>query len=678
MEQRAQAPESAAYQSAAEHLHDEMAYAGELISLVIEPEQTSTEMVRAIRERIDCRLAATRNISMPIVDLAHSLGLTGVERDVLLMLSALERDPDLARSCHYIWDHGRKYGATVGLMLQILGACGVPWHEGIALFLAERPLRRYLLIALGDRDETTEELQQRRITASLRVLSHLAGHDAMDDELLRYGRLLACDVDQSEIRLDPRALQRLSRVFERSISGSQRLNLLGCTGSGKKFCTRALLPQGQHLLVLDVAPLLDTDKLATVLRLALRETLLRDVTLYFDFTGLTSPEQLSPRDKHAFCEVFRDYERLIVVGSRVSLPVFSPQDVRVFRMPLPLAEDRQQLWQRAFERRALGPHVDLELLARQYPLSAGQIRKAVEDALDDCHIDGERVVRQPHIANAARRVLSSALDDLAVRVPTRMSWHDVVLPRNVMEKIDEIRLFSSQRVALDEEWGFAGRRLRGAGLSMLFYGPPGTGKTIVASILAGELGLDLFQVELSSIVSKWVGETEKNLRRIFEAAEESQAILLFDEADALFAKRTTVTSSNDRHSNREVNFLLQRMEQYRGISILTSNMAGSLDEAFQRRIRFKVHFPLPDAELREQLWQRLMPERAPRADRIDFGALSRRFELSGAQIENAIYRAAARARGCGEAITSEDLTHAAVALCQELGTVVQSRSTKAR
>jgi SpoVK/Ycf46/Vps4 family AAA+-type ATPase len=215
-----------------------------------------------------------------------------------------------------------------------------------------------------------------------------------------------------------------------------------------------------------------------------------------------------------------------------------------------------------------------------------------------------------------------------------------------------------------------GARVAARGVSALFAGPPGTGKTMAAAVLAGELGLELFRIDLSRVVSKYIGETESNLARVFDEASASRAILLFDEADSLFGKRTDVRSSVDRYANMEINYLLQRMESFDGISILTTNLEHAMDEAFRRRLHFRVRFEAPDDQMRARLWQKLLPAEAEQTGDIDLAALGRRFEMSGGHIRNAALRAAFLAAGEGRAIDQAALVAAAEREVEEMGRIM--------
>jgi ATPases of the AAA+ class len=258
---------------------------------------------------------------------------------------------------------------------------------------------------------------------------------------------------------------------------------------------------------------------------------------------------------------------------------------------------------------------------------------------------------------ACRAQARPRMEDLAQRIEPSASWEDLVLPEMQSQTLKAVIAHVRQRVKVYEGWGFAKKGGRGLGISALFAGPSGTGKTTAAEVMAQELNLDLYRIDLSSVVSKYIGETEKNLRRVFDAAETGGAILLFDEADALFGKRSDVKDSHDRHANIEVSYLLQRMEAYRGLAILTTNLKGALDSAFLRRIRFVVQFPFPDATQRAEIWRRIFPKEMP-LEGVDVNKLAK-LSVSGGNIRNIAMNAAFLAADSNEAVTMKHLLNAA-------------------
>jgi SpoVK/Ycf46/Vps4 family AAA+-type ATPase len=251
------------------------------------------------------------------------------------------------------------------------------------------------------------------------------------------------------------------------------------------------------------------------------------------------------------------------------------------------------------------------------------------------------------------------MDNLAQRIPTCAAWEDLVLPGPQLQLLRQLASQTRHRLKVYETWGFSSKCRRGLGVNALFAGESGTGKTMAAEILASELNLDLYRIDLSGVVSKYIGETEKNLKRVFDAAEESGALLLFDEADALFGKRSDVKDSHDRYANIEVSYLLQRMETYQGLAILTTNLKSSIDRAFQRRLRFTVHFPFPDAAQREAIWARIFPAKTPTAG-LDAKRLAQ-LNVAGGSIRNIALNAAflAAEHGNGTAVEMRHLVEAA-------------------
>jgi hypothetical protein len=334
------------------------------------------------------------------------------------------------------------------------------------------------------------------------------------------------------------------------------------------------------------------------------------------------------------------------------------------RLEMPSPAQQLMLWQRALPPAvACTPEVSLPQIVQCYRLTPGDILEAGTAARRSADRRGHGTPVGPEdLVSAVRERLRHRLADVAELITTTLSWHDIVLSPLVMDGVSElISTIDNQRQVM-EQWGFDRKVAYGRAVSALFSGPPGTGKTMVASLIAKELGLELFRVDLSRIVSKYVGETEKNLGRAFDEAENSQAVLLFDEADALFAKRTDVKSSNDRYANLEVNYLLQRLESFEGIVLLTTNNASSIDDAFRRRLRFRIEFDTPDVAERRMLWHAMFPPGAPLADDVNFDQLAEQFEMSGGYIKNAAVRAAFLAAAAGPKL----ITHALVMRAAQL------------
>jgi SpoVK/Ycf46/Vps4 family AAA+-type ATPase len=262
------------------------------------------------------------------------------------------------------------------------------------------------------------------------------------------------------------------------------------------------------------------------------------------------------------------------------------------------------------------------------------------------------------------------LGQLATKIEPRFDWEDIVLPTDQLALLREIVDTVWGRPVVLDDWGVGRKLASSRGVTVLFAGPPGTGKTMGAEIIAGELGLDIYKIDLSTVVSKYIGETEKNLARVFKEAESSNAILFFDEADALFGKRSEVRDSHDRYANVEISYLLQQMEAYNGLTILATNLRANLDDAFTRRLQFAVDFPFPEEEYRLRIWRTLFPADVPRKADIDFGALARRFKLAGGNIRNVIVSAAYLAAADGGVVGMNHLLHGTRRELQKMGRLV--------
>jgi len=317
----------------------------------------------------------------------------------------------------------------------------------------------------------------------------------------------------------------------------------------------------------------------------------------------------------------------------------------------PTADEQRSAWEKVLGR---SERAAPALLAGQFNLNISDIHEIATSARSAAS-NGDTL--SDRLWDACRTRARPVLNMLAHRLEPRATWEDIVLPVEEMAMLHQIAAQVNQRSKVYGEWGFARKMNRGLGISALFAGESGTGKTMAAEVIANDLCLNLYRIDLSAVVSKYIGETEKNLRRLFDAAEDGGAILFFDEADALFGKRSEVKDSHDRYANIEINYLLQRMEAYRGLAILATNMRSALDTAFTRRLRFIVSFPFPSAADRKRMWQKAFPSETP-VRALDYEHLSR-FNLTGGSIHNAAINAAFLAAEAGKSVTMTDVLAAA-------------------
>lgn len=364
---------------------------------------------------------------------------------------------------------------------------------------------------------------------------------------------------------------------------------------------------------------------------------------------------------------------LVIEGEEKELSN-APADRMVysFTPSLPSFKKREKLWIEALSGIKTKEDVDFELLSLSYDLSEEEIKNIASRVRAKMEVSGENLLSRETIVDT---VLSgSGLDfgGLATRLPASYSWDDTELPQENREVIKTVIDRYRMSRLKEEEWGLKKKNAYGNGISILFAGPSGTGKTMSAMCMAGELGLELYRVDLSQMSSKWIGETEKNIGKVFDEAEKSRCILFFDEADALFAKRTDISTSNDKHANNETAYILQKMEEYDGLSIMATNLYQNFDTAFLRRITYIVRFENPDEKTRLSLWKKVLPKEVPVDPKLDFAVFAERFELSGANIKSIMYAAAYMAAAAGKPVDAECVVRAAKYEMKKLGRMVNA------
>jgi len=572
--------------------------------------------------------------------LCEAFALSPFERDVLVLCAGMELDSAFASHCAAAQDDPLRVYPTFGLALAALP--GAHWSA----LVPTAPLRFWRLIEVG----TGETLTTSKLSIDERILHYLAGVPYLDDRL----RGLVEQVrEPGELPPSHRAVvQKITGLWSRTSEelNQSRIELCGTEHAGKRdIAAAACATLGLRLHAIRAVDVPTSASEREALgRLWEREAVLGGSALLVDCEDLEGTENIRP----ALSFIETTGGPVIVTGRE---PLHSRQrpSIRLHVGRMDSAEQRS-LW-----RRSLGPLAPelngrVEALVAQFDLSPTSIRAACAEVLGS---QEGGIVTEATLWEACRAQARPRLDNLAQRLEPAAGWEDLVLPDSQRQVLRDIAAHVRQRTRVYELWGFAARSSRGLGISALFAGDSGTGKTMAAEVLADELRLDLYRVDLSSVVSKYIGETERNLRRVFDAAEEGGTILLFDEADALFGKRSEVKDSHDRYANIEVSYLLQRMEAYRGLAILTSNMRKALDSAFLRRIRFAVQFPFPDAAQRAEIWRRIFPSDTPVED-LDVEKLAR-LNVAGGNIRNIALNAAFLAADADKPVRMTHLLRAA-------------------
>jgi hypothetical protein len=548
-------------------------------------------------------------------------GLSSFERDLLVLCAGPIMQSRFISGCAAALDDTRFTGPTFGLAMTILDD---PHWSALS---PDRPLRYWQLVDIGVGD-----LLQAALRIDERILQFLIGVPAFDERLRALARPIAADTGPADAGPfpQPHAVSTGANYWQENLAGREPLLLIGGQRSDRqgafvRICQRRDL----RPYCLDAGDIptaaVEREQLA---RLWSREAALTGAALY-----VRTGDCDSIRNVSAWLEL-TDAPIAIEVQ-----PGTAAEQLDGLRLHLaaPSAGERKDAWTQGLGPLAQRMDGYLDRIAEYFHFDEPTIRRsaaairetaAAGDGTDPGEL-GWRICRE-----YARR----SLDTLAQRVDAQARWDDLVLPAQQVDTLRQIAIHVRHRAVVNDQWGFAGKHARGLGLSVLFAGGSGTGKTMAAEILAAELDLDLYKVDLAAVVSKYIGETEKNLRAIFNGAEQSGAILLFDEADALFGKRSEVRDSHDRYANLEISYLLQQMESYRGVAILTTNMQHALDPAFMRRIRFIVQFPFPDAGARARIWRCIFPAATPLAE-LDFNQLAQ-LNIAGGVIRNIAMHAA--------------------------------------
>jgi ATPase family associated with various cellular activities (AAA)/Winged helix domain, variant len=621
-------------------------------------------------QQVSSRAAATlaSGTALPFVELSRQMGLSATAAQVLMVVAAPQIRGEVARLYGVLANDENRPMVDRYLVELIVAGDRADLRAEVAAELASgAPLLRFGLIrqdgaaslfaalsvdpVLIDRIRGREAAPAGGVT-TLRTATRALGELRVPAEVAR---------DLVLALAQPRPAERAIRVV-----------LRGRRGSGRHSLVAALAARvGRQVAAIDAGRLPRAGKvLAAGLAVELTRALLRNAVPVV--SGLENVEAGDPEGQDAIQQVLRGHPGPVVIRATPegALPL-EPGYVS-FTLPALAETERASCWRDVTARLGL-PCADVDGLAARFRVGPGVIEQIAGEAaarraqLGATEGADEGADAGPLIEEVARQHIAMRLGHIANHVTRLARWEQVALPEDLLDSLREFIGRIRHRRTVYEAWGFDAKMSTSRGLSALFYGPPGTGKSMVAGLIARELGLELYRVDLARIVSKWIGETEKNLAEVFDAAEDGQVVVLFDEADSLFAKRTEVKSSVDRYANLEVNYLLQRLDSFEGICILTTNLEGSIDQAFKRRMSLRLQFPFPDEDMRVRLWASHLPPETPTAGDFDFVELARRFPLSGGYIRNSTLRAAFLAAQEERPLSQDHLVRAIQLEYRELG-----------
>ncbi len=609
------------------------------LTRLAQPDQSSEQLDVDIKQAAQAMQALAEDERLPsALILGQLFGLSTFEQQVLFLCAAMEFDTQLPALCAAAHDHPQRAYPTFALAMTLFDE---PAWEALS---PERPLRYWQLL------EITQQFGQPMINAPLkadeRIVNAIKGLNHLDDRLQPY-LLPLSETSPVELPASQKNTQdTIIRYLTADLDGIPLIQLTGSdAGSKQLIAQRSAAELGLQIYHLPTGLLppstIDLDQL---LRLWLRETILQPVGLYLEV-----PDTLPEEAHNVVTRFAARTQGVVFLAVRETLPDWERAVISI-EVNKPNPTEQLQAWQQV-NGHAAAP----EQLAGQFDLNIPAIRRVAKLA----QANGDDLWQTCLLFTRPR------LDALAQAIEAKATWDDLILPEEELAILRQLPAQVRGRSQVYDQWGFRQRMNRGLGITALFAGESGTGKTMAAEVVANELRLNLYRIDLSAVVSKYIGETEKNLRRLFDAAEDGGAILFFDEADALFGKRSEVKDSHDRYANIEINYLLQRMEAYRGLAILATNMKSALDQAFMRRLRFVINFPFPNREERKRIWLQAFPDETPIAD-LEYEHLAR-MTLTGGSIHNTAINAAFLAAEAGKPVGMDFILQAARAELIKVG-----------
>jgi len=648
-----------------------------LITKLLKQEQS---LRKEINQRVQDTI--TQNIFLPLEQLKNCFHLSEFEIKVLVICLAPQIDPRYEKLYAYLQNDITKKFPGVDFILGLLYQNVEKRLQRLLSFHSSAPLRYFRLIEIIN-NGSGQSVAQLSFRADPSIVHYLLGLQTVNQNLLSYLHLLS-PLHWKDVIVQETLQNRLQKLFNLVISNNGESSstehrpifyFSGRQGVGKKTIARALCSSvGISFAVVDIISLLrNQEAFQENVRLVLREALLQPCAVCFDhIEKLESLDDENPALLTMLIEEIQGLGWIIFLNSENPLPprLLDLSSICPVEIPVPDYVEQKALWETHLNGSSADVEkLNLDQLAMRFDLTGLQITRAIRLAKQSALVRDPDNVNMTYtdLIKSSRIQSQPKLSTLARKIDPKYCWKNIVLPQNQMQQLRELTNQVKYKQIVMGDWGFANKLSLGQGLNALFSGLSGTGKTMAAEVIANELGLDMYKIDLSAVVSKYIGETEKNLNRVFTEAEHSNAILFFDEADALLGKRSEVKDAHDRYANIEIAYLLQKMEEYKGITILATNLKQNIDEAFTRRIRFIIDFPFPEASYRFRIWRGIWPKQTPIAAGVNLEFMARKFELTGGNIRNIALTAAFYAASDGLTVTMEHLTMATRREFQKMG-----------
>jgi SpoVK/Ycf46/Vps4 family AAA+-type ATPase len=617
--------------------------------------EISKECITEFQKRINDKISSSveKNIYLSLFHLGYLFRLMSFEVDCLLLCLAIELDLKYERLYAYIHNDVTKKSPTVDLVLKVLCSSPEERKKVRTFFSSDSTLFKYNLLSFPSAKQDGESpFLSKSLKLDERVTDFLLESKELDQKISPFVRLIKPAFELSDVVIPDglkEQVRSLSLNIKEEIKNPKSCNSIlksifyfkGPPGNCQRETIEAICNElGLFILEVDFDSMMNSEmSFDFILKIVLRESLFQRAVVYFrGFDRLLADEDKNMKEENLFIKEIEGFPGMIFIegskswilkNNRVPVNFFS------FDFEIPPYPLRKNLWEKHLGKIVGGNNLDVSDIAEKFKLTKEQIRDAVNIALSESTIrnPANPEITMEDLYKGCRLSSNQKLSSLSRKIVPKYSWEDIVLPEDRLNQLKEICSYVKYKNVVYGDWGFGKKLSLGRGLSALFFGISGTGKTMAAEIIAGDLQLDLYKIDLSTVVSKYIGETEKNLNKIFSEAETSNSIIFFDECDAIFGKRSEVKDAHDRYANIEIAYLLQKIEEYEGIVILATNFRKNMDDAFVRRIHFTVEFPFPEEKDRLGIWKGVFPEDAPTED-IDYEFLAKKFKITGGNIKN--------------------------------------------